>query len=482
MARDTQILISGKTVFYIIVGFICLASPWLLLTDFYYIPFALVLGLAFMALVFYSPFIGLLIYTFFFLIRPQEWVGILQAVPMPMERPLALLLLVSVLIRAILQGRVKFKLYPVDTGLLILIGTVLAGVIFAIRVDESWQEFQDIAKLAILHFLVAAVIQDRRELKWFLLYVIALTAFYSFWSVWGYYNGVRQWRMGIDRAVGPDTSYGAPNSLAMTLVSTIPLVYYYLTRQTPSWLRLWIYGVLALMMWNVILTGSRTGMAGLLFFFFLLMWQSKYKLRMMLVSAVALVCIWFVMPEQYRQRFESTTEVTPTEDDRTGAAMSASARIEGIKIGLQMLADRPLLGFGVGNWGYTSGTYYRPGWWGNAHTIIGQIFGEIGLLGLIAFLIWLYTLFTAMARLRRFYLTRNDQFMANTALALRAMLVLLLVLGLGGHNMFRYSWFLISALVAAMLKVQRQELLEEQQGSEHSQEPATSVHQETAGL
>src|SRR5512140_27917 len=122
MARDTHILISGKTVFYIVVAFLCLTLPIFLLTKLYFVPFALILGVGAMALVFYSPFLGLLAYTIFFLLRPQEWIGILQRVPMPMERPMALLLLASVLVRSILTGRDKFRLRSVDVTTLVYLG------------------------------------------------------------------------------------------------------------------------------------------------------------------------------------------------------------------------------------------------------------------------------------------------------------------------------------------------------------------------
>jgi O-antigen ligase len=304
---------------------------------------------------------------------------------------------------------------------------------------------------------MAAVIQNKAELKLYVLYVIGLTAFYSLWSVKGYYTGMRQWRMGIWRAVGPDSSYGGPNSLGMTLVSTFPLIYYHVRKELPRYIVFLLYASMGLLLWNIILTGSRTAMMGMLFFFALLMWQSQHRFRNLLVSALVLTSIWMIMPQQYRDRFESTTEVSADEDTGTGAAESASARIEGVEIGLKMVADRPLFGYGINNWGFASGSFYNPHWWGGAHTLIGQILGEIGLVGTISFIVWLWALFRTISRIRKYYRHRDDQFMSNLALALKSMLVLLLLLGLGGHNLFRYSWFLISAITVAQLKVMEQD-------------------------
>jgi probable O-glycosylation ligase (exosortase A-associated) len=466
MARETRTLITSKTVTYAFVGLLCATLPLFLLTDLYFVPFAVVFAAVFVALVFYSPFVGLLIYSVIYLLRPQEWLSALQAVPMPLERPLALLLLTSVLLRNILKRDLSFRLTRVDSTLLLYISVVLLSVIFAIRVDQSWLEWQDLAKLAILNFVIAAVIRDKEELKLYVLYVVGLTAFYSFWSVKGYYTGMRQYRMGIWRAVGPDTSYGGPNSLGMTLVSTFPLVYYHVRKELPRYIIFGLYAALAIMLWNIILTGSRTAMAGMLFFFVLLVWQSRHRFRNLILSAMALICIWVIMPEQYRERFESTAEVSADEDTGTGAAESASARIDGVKIGFRMVMDRPLFGYGIGNWGFAAGNFYRPGWWAGAHTLIGQILGEIGFVGTAAFILWLWSLFSTISRIQRFYRSRQDEFMSNLALALKSMLILLLVLGLGGHNLFRYSWFLISALTVAQLKIMEQE--ERQATLEHN--------------
>jgi hypothetical protein len=47
---------------------------------------------------------------------------------------------------------------------------------------------------------------------------------------------------------------------------------------------------------------------------------------------------------------------------------------------------------------------------------------------------------------------------SSLALSLRTQLIILLVLGLGGHNLFRYSWFVISALTACLLKIERNDV------------------------
>ncbi len=456
MAETPRTIITTKTLLYASVILISALSPFFLITEFYYVPFLLIAAVCFAGLIFYSPMLGLYIYTVFLLIRPQEWLGVLSAIPVPMERPIAILLLISVLLHKHVRHSVKLNWTSIDKTLIIYMAMIAFTVVFSINVDESWVEYQDALKLALLHFIVGAVIEDRKQLRWYLIWIIALTIFYSTYSVYGYYTGHRQYRMGIWRALGPDSSYGAPNSLAATLISSLPFLYYFYSKELRAIYRWVLLGGMAIMLWNLILTGSRTGMGATLVFFILVMWQSKHRARNFIVSSVLLTCIWFIMPQQYQERFVSTKELTPVED-HTGASASASSRIVGMKIGFRMLATRPLTGYGLGNFGWVAGTYFDPTWWIPAHSLIGQLCGEVGLVGIIGFITWIALLAYHLARLRRKYESLDDPFMSNLALSLKTQLIILLVLGLGGHNLFRYSWFVISALTACLLKIERSE-------------------------
>jgi probable O-glycosylation ligase (exosortase A-associated) len=459
MAEAQRTVITSKTLIYAAVVVASIISPFFLITNFYYVPFIAIAAIGFAGLIFYSPMLGLYIYTAFLLIRPQEWLGVLSAIPVPMERPIAILLLISVLLHKHVRHSIKLNWNSIDKTLIVYMAMIAFTVVFSINVDKSWVQYQDALKLALLHFIVGAVIEDRKQLRWYLVWIIALTIFYSTYSVYGYYTGHRQYRMGIWRALGPDTSYGAPNSLAATLICSLPFLYYFYGKELRALYRWALVGGMAIMLWNLILTGSRTGMAATLVFFFLLMWQSKHKTRNFIVSSVLLVCIWFIMPQQYQERFLSTNELTPVED-HTGASASAASRIVGMKLGLKMLATRPLTGYGLGNFGYVAGTYFDPTWWIPAHSLIGQLCGEVGLIGIVGFLGWLGLMFYHLARLRRKYESRGDLLVSKLALSLKTQLLILLVLGLGGHNLFRYSWFVISALTVCLLKIERNDAAE----------------------
>jgi O-antigen ligase len=161
------------------------------------------------------------------------------------------------------------------------------------------------------------------------------------------------------------------------------------------------------------------------------------------------------MPDQYKERFLSITDVS----SETGAAESARGRLDGFINGLKMFTDRPLLGYGLGNFGVATGMVYRSGWL-QAHSLPGQMLGEIGLLGSIAFIVWLYNVFRTLSQVLRRAgpKSKEGRFMISLATSLKVQLFCLLFMGLGGHNLYRYNWFIISAVAVIMLRyIDRQE-------------------------
>lgn len=204
-----------------------------------------------------------------------------------------------------------------------------------------------------------------------------------------------------------------------------------------------------LLFWCVVLTGSRTGMAGLIVFGLIYIWQRKNKLRNFLIIGAVLVIIAVAMPSEYQQRFISITNLD-TEHDATGAATSARSRFTFMVYAFEMFLERPLFGYGMGNFAVAMGMLYDRAWL-QAHTLPAQIVSEMGATGVAAFGIWMVFLFQALGKLRRYFAAANNRFMLNMTMAMKANLLLMFFMGLGGHNLFRYNWFIISATVVLLM-------------------------------
>lgn len=453
--QATRIWVSQKHLLYAVFIIACVVSPIALTTEYYLLPFALIIALVVGILIITRPFVGLIIYSVFLFIRPQEFVSALENSPVPLERLIALLLIISVILKIITKG-LRYKFSRVDYAIFAFVAVCFLSIVGSVYISHSIDVSMDLVRLLIIYLLVILIVDSKRQMKLFILFILFSSAFHAFASVINYFQGnyVSNVAMGIDRAVGIDKSFSGPNSLAATLVYTLPMMYFYYLAERSHAIKAVIIGVTPVIVLCIILTGSRSGMVGLLFFALMVIWNSRNRLRNFVIVAILIMLSWGAMPDQYRNRFASVTDLS----SETSSAKSANARVEGLVKGLRMLADRPLTGCGIGNYSVASGTIYSVGDWHNSHSLPGQIFGEIGILGTLAFCIWIYSLLKTLKSLQLKCRNSDDNFLYLTLIGLRMQLFCLLLLGLSGHNLYRYNWFIVSALIVVSLRLYNKEL------------------------
>lgn len=427
----------------------CLILPMFFLTDYAILPFVMIAAVIGAILILRQPFLGLLFYLFIFYIRPQE-IWLTGAVGL--EKTLGIIMLVLTVLKLKLKDDFRFKITNIHIAILLFIIMALVNVATSLWISHSWELWIRLFRLSIVFFCIIHLIDNEKQFKFFIVFTIMGTLFHASSAVIRYYQGIREIEMGIERAFAMDTSYGDPNSLAATIVYTLPLIYYYFTRNMSSKMKAFLIITMLILLWCVILTGSRTGMAGLIVFGFLILWERKNKLRNFLLIGTALVTLAVIMPEQYQQRFISITDLS-TEEDATGAATSARSRLEFMGYAFEMFLDRPIFGYGMGNFATAMGMVYDRDWY-QSHTLPAQIISEMGIAGVIVFGLWVILLFANIKKLRRYFAAANNKFMMNMALAMRTHLFLLFFMGLGGHNLFRYNWFIVSAIIVMLMKPQ----------------------------
>ncbi|MCK4462559.1 MAG: O-antigen ligase family protein [candidate division Zixibacteria bacterium] len=441
---DSKTYLTGRSLAY--VGLVVLSSVLALglVHGYAFICFALVLGGLWVLTGLCYPFVGLLCYTIFILVRPQEFIAGL-AFPM-IEKVIVAPVLVGMILKMIRQSGSKIAINSIDKRVAFFVIIALLSVLTSIWIGGAFDKWINVLRLFIIYVLIGKLIDSKQQFRLYLFFIILTTGFHAVASTINYYQGVRQFTMGVERAVGLDQTYGAPNSLAATIVYTLPFIYFYIKSDSARLTRLFLFVLFGICVWCIILTGSRTGMLAIVFVSFVMALEARHRLRNLLVGALVLAAIWVVTPDQYKDRFASSVDF----DSGTGAARSAQGRIQGLVNGIKMMIDRPLLGVGVGQYPVALSMRYGKGWW-EAHSLPGQLMGDLGLLGTIAFIVWIATLFRSLARTKRLY--ADDVFIHNMIIALRVQLLCLLFMGLGGHNLYRYNWFFISALTAVILRL-----------------------------
>jgi probable O-glycosylation ligase (exosortase A-associated) len=430
--------------FTIITGFFTWLNP-----PYSLIPIGLILGVAFVATILRYPMVGVYLYMIIFFFEPNQLFGI----SFPFERIIALALITILLIHIAFFQK-SFQLFPMDKAYTAFVFVCFLSVMFAGDIGLAWDSFFEFLKIFLVYLFVSRIANTPKRMNSIIwLYLLSL-GFIAGNSIYNYYSGNFIVRMGIQRAVGiggTEGTYSDPNSLANTIVLGLPFLFFVARYYRSKLTKLLLYGILLMTLWTVVLTGSRGGMLGVIFVSLFIAFSSKHKVLTAIIALFIIVSVAAVMPEQYKERFETLMHVE--DKDKSGAAESAQGRINGLIWGLKFLMEKPLTGVGIGNfrWAYRM----QGGIWLDAHNLIGKLAGELGLPGIITFVYFLIVFFKSLKLVRLRYLEREwDQdiywFLFK---ALKVSMIALLFQGLTGHNLYRYNWYIYACFIVMIIQI-----------------------------
>ena len=302
------------------------------------------------------------------------------------------------------------------------------------------------------YVLLVAIVRTRREFVLTVLVLAAGSGLYLLRSFTEYLAGKHQFTMGVSRMMGAGLSVSDPNSFAGTIAFSLPLLTWCAVRTRLLFLRLCVvvYGLLAT--YCVIQTHSRSGLVlHLLNVLFALFMLPSRKVKLGLAIVLVGLGVWLAssQTDEAMDRYSSIlSSKTYTKESST------VGRIEGYRIAFRMFAENPLTGVGPGCWpAYrmrrVDGDRLMP------HNLTGQVVATYGLAGLVPFVGYLAAAFLFSYRTRR-RLARSpdpwDAAVRDLALVVPFTLVLLLVSGLGAHNVDRLAWYLLPALLAVAVR------------------------------
>jgi len=428
---------------------VVLLGPLLLLPSPYnLLPFVVLGGSLFVYTSFRQPYVGLFVYLFIFFFRPYE----MFPVPVPYEKIVAIVVLVILAVHLIVR-RIEIRFNRLDwavTG--VVIAAALSVPSFTDMGDssKSFFAFFEFFKIFLVYFFTLQIANTKSKLEAILWLFVLSNVYLAVTTTYNYYTGHYRVSMGIARARGiaDDGLFAHPNSVANNAVLGMPFVFYFFHHYRSLAVKLSLLAIMALSAWTVVITGSRGGMMALFAFVLITGWRSKYRGLSLAASLIAIIGVVAIMPGQYQERLLSLTNIFGT--DTTGAAESAHGRIDGIVSGLKLFSLRPLTGVGIGSFGRSR--YLVEGVGTEAHSLIGQVFGELGIFGVAAFIWFLLTKHRHMKNLLAEYGPRNwsPDLMSAATKATQTALLLLLVQGLSGHNMFRYNWYIFACFISIM--------------------------------
>jgi O-antigen ligase len=250
--------------------------------------------------------------------------------------------------------------------------------------------------------------------------------------------------------IGVDETYSNPNGFAATIVYSITMSFPFWSERGPKRHKALLAVYTCLSAACVGLTGSRSGMVGLVCAGLLLGLLSKRRKTVLPMLLLCAPVAWMLLPGDLQNRF--LTLLDPSYGP-ANAQESAEGRIRGLVEGLNLWGEHPLTGAGPGVFAVASGLGAQ------AHNLYGQIVGELGTLGALAFFFVLWGFVGNALEIRSIFKGHADStpdFVRQVNKAIIVAVVLLLILGYSGHNLYRYTWMWFGAFQSVALQVARQ--------------------------
>lgn len=346
------------------------------------------------------PFSGLILFTFVLFVAPQNMFPVLE--PLMLAKLSVGLAVVGYLVNRAMTGRpLTMMLPPVKWGL-ILMGIAVLSIPAGFWPGGSMDVFLDLfGKSMVIFLLVANVTDTEKRFRALVGTMIGCGAYAAGHAVFNYATG-RFDPTGLRVEGYQSPLAGNPNDLAMTLNILLALAIGMLPVLRPRTHRFFLLTAMALLVGGIVVSFSRSG-------FITLgvvgaMWAAqKFRERGgRALPAVALVVLVVLVgiPAGYSDRLSTIVE---TEADTTG---SADERWQTMMAAAAHIAERPILGYGLGNHIHVSvarGSLAR-----DAHNAYLKLGAELGVAALVVYVLFIVSAIAAARAVRRFFSKRQN--------------------------------------------------------------------------
>jgi O-antigen ligase len=377
---------------------------------------------------------------------------------------------------AIAMSIINISGSPIKVGegrnLILFIGLLFVAMILQLPMaadpPEAQRIFTDrVFKFAMLTFLIVAMVQSPTAMMRFLV-AFQFSIFYiTLEATQGLITGGLVWQnQGVMRLHGAVPMYGHPNSLGGAALGALPFAVFLFFPVRHWFLRLGLVASSATAMVCVIYSGSRTSYLGLVALILWWFYQSKKKIRFVTVAVVIGAIALPLLPQEYIERFKSI-------GGQEAEGNSKKERILILEDAWTIFTENPL-GIGVGS--FPAARSVRFGRSQDTHNLYLEVATNLGFQGLIVFLGMVLVMMVSFRhsakafeaqrrRLVRVVRSRNlppaaykqirkhEQdlaFLYATAQATAGFIIIRMVLGLFGMDLYEIYWWFASGVAIAL--------------------------------
>ncbi len=308
------------------------------------------------------------LYVAVLLLRPQEWYE-----PVKGYELVNIIAIPTILIAFIQQSKSKaggfFLRNRFSLAMLGLFASVMLSQLVRLRLSGAIDAVREFGKIVILFYLVAILVNTPRRVRimmWVIIGSSMILAYHTYLQVqtghgFGNIEPYGSFDSGDFRVVGSGI-FSDPNDFAMLYLMAMPFAFCLLTAGGAIASKLLVLCSLPPMVYVLYYTQSRGGVIGFCAMIIAYLWTATKNLLIRVLLLVTLLSVVvFFGPERVRGAYVEG---------------SASGRVMAWGLGIQMLKQDPLFGFGYQRWPEFSGGIV-------AHNSLVNCFGELGLVGYI---------------------------------------------------------------------------------------------------
>ena len=313
--------------------------------------------------------------------------------------------------------------------------------------------FPMLIKAVVFYYFTVAFITSEKRLKAFLFVYIACQTIRVLEPLYlhvtqGYWGSVASMMGGTEfmmRLSGAPSDTVNPNGLAAVIFSVIPFLYFY---SSLSWKhKLAAFVLIPPQIYAMVLTGSRSGLIGLIIILAGIVYKSSRKALLVPLMVVAAVVVFLGLSPDQQDRYLSIVK----SDTKHGE--TAHERVTGIEDNLKLFMKRPIFGFGLGTGqeaNYNYGFADLP-----PHNLFMDVGIQLGIFGIIIFFLFVKAIVTNFFSSYRIIKQRLKEktFLLKTTEALQILIVVEIIFSFGSYGLLIPSWYFLAGLSIVLISL-----------------------------
>jgi O-antigen ligase len=396
------------------------------------------------------PFYGVVSYLIIMMVRPGIFYPALGAMRVELIVGL-LVIIVMILSPGRLQKLLKLPSDPICKRMFLLFGVMILSMIQAFDFKTSWDWMEEFAKVFFFFLMIVTLLDTKRDINFFLWVFLVITSMIAYDAIYNFQQGIIVKSFGgerIDYAVASGGMGAGHVALANMILQAMPIMWYLTIANKSRLLKLIGFTMFTLMLYGVVISGSRGGFIGLIVLAACVVFFAKHRL----LAIGGILIILLILPSFSGKGYlDYVSRVLTPNIAKTDIADIGEGRLRGLISGFEMMIKRPILGVGPGCYPVARKAWFGWGLW--AHNHYGELMGELGLIGVWVWFGFLITYLKKAVKLRKTSSTTGNAIFTGVIVAT----IVRLVLGMGSHSVYTFFWYMVAGIVAVQMRITEKE-------------------------